>query len=881
MTQRIPNREQQAVIDELDRNLILYASAGTGKTFTVAKRVSRILERGRALPEEILCLTFTIKAADEMREDIAEYSGEAAGRVTVRTIHGFAYQVLREESATAPQSCSLPNVMDDVDEEDVLRGLAVSLGLSENAPVLKGRGVFSGLVGELKRHRMRLGLSSKDEERDFQEVYRDLKTHQGKVFDRLVTFYSREEHRQITDREFISLMDSSAGKLVSLYNERLRESNLLDFDDLICQTYRLLCTREGEERWRSRYRYIFIDEMQDTSRLEYDMLKQLFPGNHVMMCGDVFQTIYEWRGSSPEEVLGSFIQEFDAKTFMLSENYRATRLLTQATFGYLRGTYPGLVGKMCPPEIVTKSDYPGDPILNVRVRDEKGLAAWIYRYLEEHCPEDPARICILSRSHNQIASVYSQLRRICLERQGSGKELHFFTVDEDMKFFRKPVIKDILAFCRVVLNRSDAVSLSRIMINQVRGVGEKTVEKMSGLGEVGISLTSMIDPGSFRDGDPYARLVDAARKANIVIYDTETTGLDLARDQIIQISAIRLGEGGEIIGTLDQLVIPTVEISKSAERTHHMTMRDLLDGGGTEAREALQRFSAFVDGAVLVGHNSLRFDAPLVARQLRENGLPPLNLLAEYDTMVISKQFFPKLVNHRLATLCEKYGIVNENAHNALGDITATGKVLWHLLQECIIPTSQQRRCILEEKLPRFSGLFQFIEELGGILAQDRVDEMVERIIDRCRLKRRFPEDGNQMAISDLLHVIRESQYEDGAAFLNDFLNDAALSGSQIDLLIRKLHKIPIITVHQAKGCEFDTVIVACAEDDVFPSFSAKKSGSIEEEKRVFYVAISRARTQLILISRSVRENRWGEWPVEPSPFIRMIPRETIRDIVE
>jgi DNA helicase-2/ATP-dependent DNA helicase PcrA len=477
--------------------------------------------------------------------------------------------------------------------------------------------------------------------------------------------------------------------------------------------------------------------------------------------------------------------------------------------------------------------------------------------------------------------VYSELRRICLEQQGSGRELHFFTVDQDMKFFRRPVIKDILAFCRVVLNRSDAVSLSRIMINQVKGVGERTVEKMNRLGEVGISLTSLIDPGSFRDGDPYLQLMEAAQRGNIVVYDTETTGLDLARDQIIQISAIRLGAGGKIIGTLDQLVLPTVEISKAAERTHHMTMQDLLDGGGTGAREALQRFSAFVDGAVLVGHNSLRFDAPLVARQLRENGLPPLNLLAEYDTMVISKQFFPTLVNHRLATLCEKYGIVNENAHNALGDITATGKVLWHLLDECIIPTAPQRRRILEERLPRFSGLFQFIEELSGILAKDRVDEMMERIIDRCRLKRRFPEDGNQMALSDLLHVVRRSEYEDGASFLRDFLNDAALSGSQIDVLIRKLHKIPIITVHQAKGCEFDTVIIAGAEDDVFPSYSAKMSGNIEEEKRVFYVAISRAKKQLILISRSVRENRGGEWPVRPSPFIQMIPQETLRNIAQ
>ena len=98
MSDRIPNFEQQAVIDELDRNIILFASAGTGKTFTVAKRVCNIIESRRALPEEILCLTFTIKAANEMKDDILHYAGEEAKRVTTRTIHSFAYQILKEES---------------------------------------------------------------------------------------------------------------------------------------------------------------------------------------------------------------------------------------------------------------------------------------------------------------------------------------------------------------------------------------------------------------------------------------------------------------------------------------------------------------------------------------------------------------------------------------------------------------------------------------------------------------------------------------------------------------------------------------------------------------------------------------------------------------
>ena len=113
--QRTPNRDQQAVIDELDRNIILFASAGTGKTFTVARRVEKIIGTGRALPSEVLCLTFTIKAANEMKDDITFYAGEAARDVVVSTIHSFAFRMLKEEYVRKPEFYSLPSVCDETE----------------------------------------------------------------------------------------------------------------------------------------------------------------------------------------------------------------------------------------------------------------------------------------------------------------------------------------------------------------------------------------------------------------------------------------------------------------------------------------------------------------------------------------------------------------------------------------------------------------------------------------------------------------------------------------------------------------------------------------------------------------------------------------------
>ena len=115
---RVPNEEQAKVIENLDDNIILFASAGTGKTFTVANRVANIIQSGRAKPQEILCLTFTIKACGEMKEDISRYIGASAKSVVVKTIHGFCYRLLAEEYKRNGERYNDLQVCDEVDEEE-------------------------------------------------------------------------------------------------------------------------------------------------------------------------------------------------------------------------------------------------------------------------------------------------------------------------------------------------------------------------------------------------------------------------------------------------------------------------------------------------------------------------------------------------------------------------------------------------------------------------------------------------------------------------------------------------------------------------------------------------------------------------------------------
>ncbi len=951
---RTPNVQQQNVIDDLENNIILFASAGTGKTFTVANRVANIIAKEKATAEEILCLTFTIKACKEMQEDILSYAGEKAKSVSVNTIHSFCYMLLLEENKRTGKTFGDLSVCDEIDQEEILRSilsarypywileeklneLGVSMPNLDEAKIvqiegsdllfylvkdkivdfkgdiypiptdkqfvrpqllcpvcgeiypLNGRScancgnefVFSlskrtfdmfgrrsalrALVSEIKHCREKQGFYTDDERSDNQRAFDYIKENKKDVYENLVSYYAR--YLGFTpDEEFESAMARFAGRLVIEYDEHLRLSNLVDFDDLIIQTNRYLADGERLAYWSQRYKYIIVDEMQDTSELEYSVFKKLFANNRIMLCGDFFQTIYGWRGSNPSVILDDYIHEFSAKIYMFSENYRSTKTLAAATFGYLQNTYPQFIGKYCPQTLTINSQAEGEKIACYAFSNREEEAWGIYKYLQAH--KENSSVCIMARSNKYIAELFNYFQRFN-DEQEEARQLSFFTVEENFNFFKKPVVKDLLAVLKLLVNPMDRVSMERLTDKYVKGVGIKGIEKLRNYNQTGVSIISFLDPQTYLFGDTYHRLIEAYQTGNIVIYDTETTGLDLSKDQIVQISAIKIDKNGEIIETLDLMVEPTVEISAAAYETHGFDLEYLRANNALTPLDALERFSRFVEGCVLVGHNNLAYDKPLVERQIKEYGSPPLSILAEYDTLTIAKQFYTDFPNYKLSTLCENFDVVNENAHNALSDITATGKCLVEMLKKRIIPTAMERVSILMKYRPKFEKIYAFIEEMRYRLANG--EELVAYIAERLGLSKRYPTSADRAAIRDVIESLRPEK-ENRMGFLKEYLADAALSGSQMDVFIEKTNKIPIITVHQAKGCEFDTVILAGADDNHFPNYAAKLSGE-EEEKKVFYVAITRAKERLIL----TRAQHSGKFNMQETPYFWMLPSEYVK----
>lgn len=957
-----PNTEQLAVIDNLKDNIILFAGAGTGKTFTVANKVSKILKESIARPDEILCLTFTIKACGEIAEDIERFAG--CGGVTVKTIHGFCLSLITEEAIRSGSLYSRPAVIDEVDGEEILQKLVPEVLTSKkflrfiNDNSLSGvlcdlantdvtyiypEGFFSrvekdgktifinsegkiltesegerlsaatppyrivcpdcgkrqkeksnfcehcgfdfrtyvkpvnyalkrfrNLVSEVKRHREIYGLYSGDEERDFCATIERLKTDKLDKYEALLS--CRKNGGYGVDEQFSQDFSLYGGAAVSQYNKQLVSADKLDFDDLIIGAKRLLKDKEVLNRWKNKYKFIIVDEMQDTSDLEYSVLKNLF-GGRVMLCGDISQTIYGWRGSEPFKILGDFKSNFNARTYMLSENYRSTKTLANAAFGYISQSLPQLVGECFSPEIRVFNGNEGDPIRVVECSTERDEAAFIYKYLKKHAEVVASGVCIMSRANRYIAKLCEKLRSFG-RSYPPDERLRFFTVDEDQRFYKKPIIKDLLSILSLATDCCDIASAERVCERHVKGVGVGTLSALRRAGRYGLSVSSFLEEDYYNKEDTFDILIEAGAKGNIVVYDTETTGLDVGSDEIVQIAAVRADADGKILEEFNCFVLPEKEISEGALKTHGFSLEYLKGHGAVSAREALIKFSRFASGAALIGHNSAAFDRAVLERQLAEEGLPSIAASAEYDTLALAKMFCHGLKNYKLETLCEKFGIVNERAHDAFADVNATCAVLSRLLKDYIVPTRADRIKLKQKYRAKFIGFYKDYISIKSILESDGALTATDFAIRNFNLFDFYRGATEREAVEDFKEILSSYTKQCGVITgIRSLKNDAALSGSQMDILIKKLDKIPIITVHQSKGCEFNTVIIAGADDFNFPSYAAVKNGNDDEEMRVFYVAISRAKEKLILTYALNTDNRESEC----SRYVKLIPQEYVK----
>lgn len=864
------NAEQRQVVEDLTQHILLLAPAGTGKTNTLAARIAAILTAGQAAPEEILCLTFTNKACKEMQSRIELLAGERGSRVIVRTLHGFCYDIIKAEAKRHSDLFADFTICDEVDCRSILQELCQQ----QQSDTAWSPLALQNLVEQLKVARgltiLRQGLA----QADYAQVLPAL----------LATQAERVQAKCLDtgwhfDRQLYAGWQEWGASLTAAYDRRLQEIHGLDFTDLVVNTGLLLQDDSVAGRWARRFLYINIDEVQDTSELEYLVLSRIFGTSRLLLAGDYFQTIYEWRGSHPLAVLKAFQQAYQPRRIVLHTNYRATQVLLQASFACLQAMFPERVAALYPEGMTAESEVPGAPLLLKTAQDIYEEAWWIYQTILQLPLTDYRRVCILTRTNRYNRQLADYLQHFNAHAP-QAERLPFMLIAEQ-RFFRRQEIKDALAFLKLTLNKHDTASLVRILDRFAQGIGPATIKRMTSAEyrQAGLRLTDYLDPLARAAGDPFQPLLTALQAGSVVVFDVESTGVDPTQDEIVQIAGIKINAAGEVLAEFKRLLKPQKRVGLSV-RVHRLTDA-YLAAQGEEPKVVLQAFCAFAAGSVIVGHN-VTYDLGILGSQLARLGLPPLSYGTYFDTLDIFRRFCPNLPNHKLEYLGQYCQVQHASSHDAMDDILATAEILQYALHQYILPQTEVRRGYFAADAARFAPLSEVLTQLRQEVDQVPIWQLIADIVTQGGIADYYkarPEDGQRVEnLRDLFLKAREMR-EEALASPRDvavqFLREATLSATDLEAQTHRRARIPLLTVHQAKGTEFDYVFLAGLQENVFPSYGAVKSGDIEEEKRLFYVALTRARKQLFL-SWSQQSN--GSYR-QPSRFLDLLPTKFIQQV--
>lgn len=866
------NEEQQKVVNEQKNNIILLASAGTGKTNTLAERVTSIIKNGNSKPSEILCITFTNKACKEMSDRVMKIVGGEAKDITIRTFHSFCFDVVRTYAKRNTDIFSDFTIFDEDDCREVISKLsyyyATSNLMATNMQIQK-------VIDFIKVERARIETLE-------DRVLDEYKT----VIDEIFKFREEKINQVCTNKGNLNLnlknyIKFHGHELVTLYDSKLREDHALDFNDLIILTKELFKDEKVVRALKNKFKYINIDEVQDTSIIEYSIIEKLFEGNNVLICGDFFQTIYSWRGSDPEMIFNKFKEKYNPVEIVFSKNYRATKNLNKASLEFLNNAFSSKVSTMYKDGILAESKEDGEKILLKETRGLREEARFIFDYVNKLCKngEDLKRVCVLTRDNNYNIGLSEELYQI---GGYEGADFEFILVDQ-FKFFRRQEVKDILAFLKLIANRYDSLSLKRIVNRLPTGIGMRTIDAIESYKykEAGIRLADYIDPLVLEYGEKFSLLINEFEKENIIVFDVESTGVDVTEDEIIQIAAIKLNKKGEVVDKFEKFLKNKKPV-KDSYYVHGFS-DEMLQKIGDDKEKVLKEFVEYSKDSIIVGHN-VQYDINILCSELERSNLGKPKFKTFYDTLDIYRRFYPGNINYKLENLSKVYDTKHKPSHDAMDDIIATGELLVRAINEKIRETSMERMALMSKHLKAFTAISKKLNELFQIAERKRPYELVACVINGFNIKSMYAGDENKEKLNrlrDLYALFRDldDKSKGNRDALLDIIRITGLSNGELESLIinrTKKPRIPIITVHQAKGLEFDTVFLAGIQNNTFPSYMAIKEGNLSEEKMVFYVAITRAKKRLVITYNS--QGKYGHRN-EISQFINYIPKEFFKII--
>jgi len=424
------NPEQQKAVAHAGSPLLVVAGAGSGKTRVLTRRIAYIMARREVRPYEILAITFTNKAAGEMKERVAELVGPIAKSMWVSTFHSSCVRMLRQEVERLGYSSSF-SIYDSADSQKLISRVMETLNLdSKRYPARQFQHLISSAKNELQTPYEYLSKATNQFETIVADVY-------------------------------------------TMYEKRLQQANAMDFDDLIMKTVQVLQKHpEAKSRFRSRFRHILVDEYQDTNHAQYALIKELtgtegdgYPIAELCVVGDADQSIYGFRGATIRNILQFEVDYPNATTVLLEQNYRSTQNILNAANA-----------------VITKNESrkeknlwsdagSGAPLIGYVAESEYDEAEFIkseIRSLQDLGQSNPGDTAVFYRTNAQSRIFEEIFMRAAIPYKVVG----------GLRFYERKEVKDLLAYLRVLANPDDEVSLRRIINLPKRGIGDRALEEV-------------------------------------------------------------------------------------------------------------------------------------------------------------------------------------------------------------------------------------------------------------------------------------------------------------------------------------------------------------------------------------------------------------------
>ena len=856
------DKYQIPVVEASQGYHLVLASPGCGKTHILAERIRYARERGVKY-EDMLCLTFTNRAAREMTNRIQKVVGGDFSELMVGNVHRFCSKFLFEQGRIPADSA----IIDDEEAVSIIADYRNEdeEGVTRDFNRYKGYQTiifFQHFIYQMEhQHPWKYYLHPESFTDDDREAVKHICVSQKIEYDEQAVVNIYHHAQEYMDEANAPGLDGKTADRIRVllwkmyyancYARYKEENHLFDFEDLLLYTYDIY----RSDPTCKRYPWIQVDEVQDLNGMQLAIIDLLTAKDNpmVMYLGDEQQAIFSFMGAKVE-TLTLLKMRCKGNIHHLQRNHRSPKYLLDVFNDYA--------------EKQLKIDRELLPLSDNDTKATSGDLRIIHSSTIEAEHKDITTEAFSLYEQNKeertavIVSANSDADRISEAMTEAGLT-HFKVSGRDL--FDTPDVKLLLAHLSVLSNEHNSIAWTRIM-KGVRAFPSHALARRFNwkLKQLALSPSDFL---LYSESCYTAEFLRAYNEEEIVVFDTETTGLNVFQDDIIEIAAIRI-KGGEVVGEPLDLYIetdkPILPMLGDKENPMYAIYHEKMSTGELlSPSDALRRFLAYVGTSPILGHNA-NYDYNILDNNLQRycNDTMQAHDIRCFDSLKLIRLLAPSLHSYKLESLLETFQLAGVNSHQAIDDVKATVSLVRLCAEKAREKQAQQAAFIRHPKVKPFANVLhsnygERYREAVNRLYKLSTDHEPALVSELSAAYNAFRSDGLINDIPRLDYILRylridmltdETVANALAPQLSQYIMDINTL-KEADFCNSKsiLERIYVTTVHKAKGLEFDNVIIFDAADGRYPNAYNKTKQQDEEDARKFYVAMSRAKRRLFI----------------------------------